>query len=49
LKCDIFSYLKSPHEEDGLQRIIHPKVETTVDNDADTRDDKASIEPSDAI
>src|SRR4051812_38334854 len=36
-------------EEHGLERVVGPKVQSTVDDDADARDHEAAVETGDTV
>lgn len=36
-------------KEDGLERVVHAEVETTVDNDTDDRGDETTVETGDTV
>ena len=36
-------------QQDGLQRVVEAEVHSTVDEDANARDDKASVQTLDAV
>ncbi len=41
--------LERADEEDGLDRVVHAEVETTIDDDAEHRGSEATVEPGNAI
>ena len=44
-----YTYLEVTDQEDWLQRIIHSKVQTPINDDSDTRDIETSVEPNNTI
>jgi hypothetical protein len=46
---DARTNLESASEENWLQGIVQSKVQTTVDNDSNTRDVESTVEPSNTI